>query len=267
VGGAVSRAGLQEKRLLPQFDSPSSSALVWQARLLGLGGLLPDDLGGQTEPARRYLRQVWDHWWRERDHFQGVQLPRRLWTFHGQRPLNHPQRRLALASHWLAGGSLLDDLDAWFRGADPAVAKAKLARGLMKALQARPDPYWSRHWTFRSKPLPLAQPLLGEDRAADLAVNSILPWFWSRAREGRKPSEAAKAEALYLAWPKAEDNSVLRLARQRLLGTGSDRAFTSAASQQGLLQIVGDFCAQAGSLCAECRFPELAREAQRQSDE
>jgi hypothetical protein len=71
----------------------------------------------------------------------------------------------------------------------------------------------------------------------------------------------AKAEALYLAWPKGEDNAVLKLARQRLLGTGSDRAFATAAGQQGLLQIVGDFCTQAGSLCAECRFPELARQA------
>jgi len=29
---------------------------------------------------------------------------------------------------------------------------------------------------------------------------------------------------------------------------------------------VGDFCTQAGSLCAECRFPELARQAANEAD-
>jgi hypothetical protein len=32
-----------------------------------------------------------------------------------------------------------------------------------------------------------------------------------------------------------------------------------AASQQGLLQIVHDFCDRSNALCAECSFPELAR--------
>ena len=253
--------------LLPRFDLPSSSILVWQARLLGLSGLLPDELAGQTAEARRYLRQAWDHWWRERDLFQSVQLPRQIWTFHGQRPVNHPQRRLALAAHWLASGDLLKQLAAWFKAVGSDDSKAKLARELTKVLQGRPDPYWSRHWTFRSKPLPKPQPLLGIDRASDLAMNAILPWFWSRARLQRKPDEMAKAESLYMAWPKAEDNAVLKLARQRLLGTGTDRAFATAASQQGLLQIVGDFCVQAGSLCVECRFPDLARQAQAKTSE
>jgi hypothetical protein len=33
-----------------------------------------------------------------------------------------------------------------------------------------------------------------------------------------------------------------------------------AAAQQGLLQIVKDFCENSNSLCAECRFPELVRQ-------
>jgi len=251
--------------LLPKFELPSDSVLVWQARLLGLSGLLPDELAGQTAQARRYLRQAWDHWWRERDALQNVQLPRSLWTFHGQRPVNHPQRRLALAAHWLASGDLLKKLSVWFKSVDPRERKAALPGGLTAVLQGRPDPYWSRHWTFRSKSFPKPRPLLGVDRASDLAMNAVLPWFWSRARALEKTDEMAKAEALYMAWPKSEDNAVLKLARQRLLGTATDRAFTSAASQQGLLQIVGDFCVQAGSLCVECRFPELARQARAES--
>jgi hypothetical protein len=50
---------------------------------------------------------------------------------------------------------------------------------------------------------------------------------------------------------------VLKLARQRLLGKTQASFFNGAAAQQGLLQIVSDFCEQSNAICADCRFPEL----------
>ena len=50
------------------------------------------------------------------------------------------------------------------------------------------------------------------------AVNIILPWLWIRACEGKSTSVQNRVEQRYFAWPSAEDNSLLRLARQRLLG-------------------------------------------------
>jgi hypothetical protein len=67
------------------------------------------------------------------------------------------------------------------------------------------------------------------------------------------------AEHRYLAWSKGEDNAVLRLARQRLLGSAPARELRTAAMQQGLLQIVRDFCERSNALCENCRFPELVR--------
>ena len=96
----------------------------------------------------------------------------------------------------------------------------------------------------------------------DLAVNVILPWFWARATAGKNETLQHVAEHRYLAWPVAEDNAVLRLARQRLLGDASKRNFKTAAAQQGLLQIVRDFCNQSNAVCADCRFPELVRAIQ-----
>jgi hypothetical protein len=62
-----------------------------------------------------------------------------------------------------------------------------------------------------------------------------------------------------LTWPSAEDNSVLKLARQRLLGTANARILKGAAQQQGLMQIVRDFCEHSNAICADCQFPELVR--------
>jgi hypothetical protein len=88
-------------------------------------------------------------------------------------------------------------------------------------------------------------------------VNVILPWLWIRAREGGNQALQAEAERRFLAWPAAEDNSVLKLARQRLLGTTHPGFLKRAALQQGLLQIVSDFCEQSDAICTDCRFPEL----------
>ena len=95
---------------------------------------------------------------------------------------------------------------------------------------------------------------------ADLAMNVILPWLWVRALEGKNPTLQEEMERRYYSWPSAEDNSVLRLARDRLLGGASARMPGGAAAQQGLLQIVRDFCEHSNALCADCRFPELVRE-------
>ena len=104
-----------------------------------------------------------------------------------------------------------------------------------------------------------SQPLLGAGRVTDLAVNVILPWFWMRAVAGKSTAVRQIAEHRFFAWPKAGDNAVLRLARQRLLGGAHARALRTAAWQQGLLQIVRDFCEHSNALCENCRFPELVR--------
>src|SRR5205807_3637476 len=101
-----------------------------------------------------------------------------------------------------------------------------------------------------------AQPLLGQTRVTDLAINVILPWLWIRAAEGKNQAVQKRIEQRYFAWPAAEDNSLLRLARERLLGGATKNSFKTAASQQGLIQIVRDFCEHSNAVCDNCRFPE-----------
>ena len=227
-------------RLAPA--KPRLEPIALQARMFGAGGLLPHEL--DRDDSQPYFRQLWDYWWRERDAFADCVLPRTLWHFHGLRPANHPQRRLALGSYWWMSKDVMKDLEKW----------SGRAEDLHEVLQAPADPFWSWHWTLRSPPLRSAQPLLGPARLTDLAVNVILPWLW--ARETKKREEF---ERYYFEWPAGEDNSLLRLARQRLLGTTSKKMLGNAAAQQGLLQIVRDFCENSNALCDNCRFPELVR--------
>lgn len=239
----------------------AASVPLLQARLLGVAGLLPAEVTRAPAGTDRYLRGLWDFWWRERDALSDCILPRPVWRFHGLRPANHPQRRLALVGHWLAGEPPGTLLKTWL--AEPASPRGGPA-GLLRLLQAKSDPFWSWHWTLRSARLPKPQPLLGETRVTDLAVNAVLPWLWAQANEGGNGLLQREVERRYSEWPAAEDNALLRLARQRLLGTASKRLLHRAAAQQGLLQILRDFCQHSNALCEDCAFPALVESWRRQ---
>jgi Protein of unknown function (DUF2851). len=243
--------------LRPRWLSQNGDSLGVQARLFGISGLLPNELAQSKAGAARYFRRVWDQWWRERDEFSDCVLPNNMWRFHGLRPANHPQRRLALASSWSLNGCLVSRIEEWCVRDLP---NPELLDSLHEALQVEPDEFWSWHYTFRSARLKKAQPLLGGTRVTDLAVNVVLPWLWIRASQGKNDALKERIEQRYFGWPSAEDNSVLRLARQRLLGGASRKVLRGAAAQQGLIQIVRDFCERSNALCDHCQFPKLVRD-------
>ena len=235
---------------------PCGDPLRWEARLLGLAGLLP----GQLPPGDNagHARTLWDIWWREQDAWAEHVLPRTVWEFAGLRPANHPHRRLALAARWLAAADLPRRLERWLaEGAD----NDSFAERLLAALAPAPEPdsFWARHWTLRSPTLRQNQTLLGAPRVTDLALNVVLPWLHARAAAGGNETVLREVERRHFAWPAGEDNAVLKLARARLFGGSARRFPRTAAAQQGLLQIARDFCDRADARCAGCRFPELVR--------
>ena len=150
----------------------ATSAFEFQARLLGVSGLLPAELARAQKSSDNYLRRVWDFWWRERDGFENCILPHTVWKFHGLRPANHPQRRLALASHWLADKNLISKIENWSAA---EISDKRLVSSLLEIFQAGRDEFWSWHWTFKSARMKKPQPLIGDARVTDLAVNVILP--------------------------------------------------------------------------------------------
>ena len=260
---------LAETRSL--WSPGAKSPFAFQARLLGVSGLLPVELTWSQKSSDTYLRRIWDCWWRERDEFGGCTLPRAVWKFHGLRPANHPQRRLSLAAHWLADKNFVAKIEKWCateipdgraalprRRADRQVSPTTLVESFRDVLQVESDEFWSRHWTFKSARLAKPRPLLGEARVTDLAVNVVLPWLLARAATGKNSTLRLEIERRYFDWPVAEDNSILKLARQRLLGTASRRVLRGAAEQQGLMQIVRDFCEHSNAICESCRLPALA---------
>jgi hypothetical protein len=231
-----------------------------QARLFGLSGLLPAELPRGSASSRAQLRQLWDEWWRERDALAEHVLPRAAWRLSGLRPANHPHRRLALGSHWLVNPQLPARLLQW---SAREIAPKQCAASVLEILCPPPDGFWDWHYTLTSARSRQRLPLLGQTRVTDLVVNVILPWAWAQTK-GTKQKEI---ERRYFAWPAAQDNSVLKLARQRLLGGALARNVPGAAAQQGLMQIVKDFCETSNSLCEDCKLPGMVEEWLRRAAE
>ena len=241
-----------------RWSAGGNDLLHLQARLLGVGGLLPAGLNRVRGGGDDYLRSLWDIWWREQDEYADCLLPRSLWRFHGIRPANHPQRRLVLAAHWVRDPQFVARIETWCQAHHDGKT---MVDELVRVLRIAPDNFWSWHWTTKSARLKKPQPLLGEQRVTDLAVNVVLPWLLARAHTGGNVALSAEIERRYQMWPAADDNSVLRLARQRLLGRSirGQSGLNLACAQQGLLQIVRDYCNHSNAVCAGCDFPGLVR--------
>ncbi|MCW5558905.1 MAG: DUF2851 family protein, partial [Verrucomicrobiae bacterium] len=128
--------------------SGSEGTEAWEARFLGVSGLLPAEL--PRGPGRAQVRRLWDLWWRERDAWQPMILPNFLWRLGGVRPANHPQRRLVLAARWRARGSLAGALEDWMTQT-ARLSSSRLAAELGRLLTppAVADDYWTHHVTFR----------------------------------------------------------------------------------------------------------------------
>ncbi|MDA7618009.1 MAG: DUF2851 family protein [Verrucomicrobiota bacterium] len=240
---------------LPEVDH-RQSILTLQARLFGIANLLPDEISTAHASNRMYLRKLWDIWWRDRAIFENSILPRCIWHMQGIRPANHPLRRLATTAHWLLNQRFQEELETWFQTPMQSwVAQAKI----MEILGGYADEFWSRHWTLKGPVMKKPSPLTGPQRTNDLVINVILPWFLARSRGARKDEQIKRIKRLYLHWPKSDDNKLLKLARDRLLGGSKCLWIKTAADQQGLLQILQDFCSHADANCNNCLFPDIVK--------
>ncbi len=243
-----------------QHDSDHSSVL---ARLSGLAGLLPNVTTKDDVESSRYLQEIWSYWWREQHYFQEFILPDSMWRRDQIRPLNFPERRLALAAFWACSGALTERVWYWANqvpGADQRSQK-KWRRQLYDLLSgsARHD-FWSHRANWRRR---LNQPagLMGQGLFNEIVVNAILPWIWAREYAEERAHRLIEIEQIYLNWPATPDNSRLRNLNWRLMGNKMQIRKMKAGAVQGLLGVSRFYCEKFNSLCEGCPMPDrLSRE-------
>ncbi len=218
------------------------------ALLFGVAGFLPVTAGRDA-----YTKRLWRAWWKHRPDFTDRALPAETWQFHGQRPANHPHRRLGAAVALLKRHPHLMEevLAAVENDDDPGRWFAPVR-----------DDYWSDHFTLGGKTQRKAAELIGAARAREIVSNIVLPFAAAYARSAGKTALAQKVKECYDRLRPAPSHSVLRLATQQLFGPPpAGRQFmTTTRRQQGLMQVFQDFCINDKSACQQCQFPELVKQ-------
>jgi hypothetical protein len=195
------------------------------ALLFGVSGFLAaSDLAKFDPQTRGYLRELWDKWWSRRAEFERFQIAPNLWQMSGQRPANHPQRRVAalaqIVRHWPKIRALAEACDV---------------SEIRKFFASLHDEYWDFHFTLTSRRSSSCLALVGETRVTEMLANAFFPLailtdfaHWESYRE--LPAKLSNKRAEIAAIRLFGDNEALQ---RDLLKT--------AARQQGLLQIYEDF--------------------------
>lgn len=214
-----------------------------EALLFGAAGFLDETpYDAASDGTREYLRDLWQHWWKQRTEFTRMATGgERQWKLYGARPGNHPQRRL---------GALAAMLDAWSAVSRPLKrADAWNGEQWSATMESLRHPFWSLHYTLTAEPSAKPIALIGQTRVQEMLANVVYPLL--------VPERPALWQE-YLDLPAMLDNQKTKLASLRLFGESPlARVFQKKLHhQQGLLQVYEDFCLQDDSSCANCPFPE-----------
>jgi len=172
------------------------------------------------------------------------------WHLFKVRPNNSPIRRLVAMSYL----TLRYKRKGIFEELVNIAKEVPVSKGyhrLEKGLTVTTNGYWASHFDFGLGSRIRNQTLLGSRRAADIAVNVLLPFTFAWGQLTSQPELAKKALNLYYNYPKLAVNSVERHMREQL-GLSS-RLVNSARRQQGLVHIYNTLCTQGRCNCCPLR--------------
>lgn len=211
------------------------------AILFGTAGFLSPSLHASApEDVREHLAELWQSWWKARADFDTGTNRALAWRTHGQRPANHPHRRVA---------ALAAVVPQWRKFRKLATAGPFQAKPVVDLLQTLKHPLWSRRHTLTSAPAAREVAMFGRATALELLANHLLPLALHDERIAWRE---------YYKIRTSQPNEKVKRCAIRLFG-GLDRAspwLRRLCHHQALLQVYHDFCLEDVTDCDECPFPE-----------
>jgi hypothetical protein len=234
--------------------NPQSLTPAVEALLLGAAGLLPPQPEFPSLEVEPYARLLRERWAADKTTWAGGAMVASEWQFFRVRPANFPPRRVAalaaIVDRWPEEG-----LAAWMECVTRSCAPKLLPRRLESFLLGlAPGGYWSRHSDF-GLPLPRPLDLVGRHRAAEVAVNVLLPFAGALAASREDGELAMRVREAYRLYPKRGDNEVSRYMGLQITARPRPPVARSACRQQGLLHLYRTRCER--KRCWECLVQAL----------
>ncbi len=212
-----------------------------ESMLFGSAGFLSPELHEKAPPdTSEYLRNLWETWWQERARFEVASHRAIPWKTHGQRPANHPHRRI---------GALAAVVRNWTAYRKLALTRPFQTRPLIDFLESLDHEFWSRRHTLASAASSVKISLFGRAQALELLANHLIPIALH---------EDALSFSDYFKLRSSSPNEKVKRCGLRLFGSAEAASpwLKRVCHHQALLQVYHDFCLEDFSDCANCPFPE-----------
>ncbi len=196
--------------------------------LLGTAGFLVPVLPDKSETEdRHYHRITWDIWWPQRDQYGLSEERRPQWNYAGQRPMNHPHRRVA---------ALAETVKRW-EEFEPLLKAERLAEldSFRKSLDHH---YWTYHSALPSKHSWRPVALVGEERMRAFLINHLLV-----------NDDGLLAWQIYLKQKERSIGSSIKRSFESLFGYRQDMSelLPYCYVQQGVIQLQQDYALKRGA--------------------
>jgi hypothetical protein len=231
---SMTQGEISEKECLAQL----------QALLLGTAGLLPSQRQNKEYKGDGRVEKL-EGLWAASGNTKAMSEDE--WHLFKVRPNNFPLRRIAAMSYlvrrYRERGMVEEVVNMIKEG------YLRLERGF----RVTADGYWASHFDFGLSSQSYNPSLIGRWRAADIAVNILLPFTFAWSRLNSRPEAGGRAFDLYRGYPRLAANTVERHMMKQL-GLNSS-LINSARRQQGLIQIYNTLCRQGRCQC--CRLSQL----------
>ncbi|MES2440782.1 MAG: DUF2851 family protein [Verrucomicrobiota bacterium] len=209
--------------------------------LFGTAGFLSADQHELAPPdTKDYLRVLWDIWWKIRARFETAGDRRIPWKTSGQRPANHPHRRV---------GALGALIKVWPQYRKLALARPFQVKPLIDFLQELDHEFWTHRHTLESSASAQRIALFGKSQALELIANHLAPLAMHENGMSYKSYHKLRNSAA---------NEKVKRCALRLFGSqkAAEPWVRRVCHHQALLQVYQDFCLEDSSDCANCPFPE-----------
>lgn len=237
-GNALAMRLLAQRAPLALLREEGAAA---EAVLFGTAGWLAPDLHELAPPdTREYLRDLWDRWWKNRARFEVTGIRSIPWKTHGQRPANHPHRRV---------GALAALIHAWPQYRRLALARPFAVKPLVDFLHALDHQFWATRHTLTSTAAARRVAVFGRSHALELVANHLAPLAIFEGGMSFRSYQKLRNSAA---------NDKVKRCALRLFGSlkAAQPWTRRVCHQQALLQVYQDFCLEDLSDCNACPFPE-----------
>ena len=179
--------------------------------------------------------------------------------------MNFPTRRIAGVARLLSGFDFRMGLLRRFadQSEQSMARQPKTSRDFSREIKqlslifsSQGDSFWSRRFTWTGKTSARPMQLIGDDRAASIFFNALLPMLILHARRRSHTSLEEYLWRIYEHFPALPENSITRFMRQRLFGMNPPKWFDPKFEKwhQSLFQVFHDCCNSNALTCEDCCF-------------